>query len=382
MTAQPSTNSPGSEAPMILTPGDVERLLTDESSDSRASVLTKISHHYNEKAFQGRANEIAEQIFRLLMKDVAVRVRETLSDQLKNNPDAPRDVMLHLANDTETVALPVLAQSEVLSDADLVRIVEMSHGMGKLLAISQRENVSARVSDALVETNYPQVVTSLLSNNGASISDRSFERIVDEFKNDQTVGDALLQRPQLPRSVVEKFIAQASETVAKQLKEKYNIADTDLQKTTTGNRDDVMQQLLEAELSLHDIEILVAKLASDDRLNASLVMTALCRGQLTFFTVALARFSNIPVQNAMRLVADRGEHGFQGLYQKSGLPDTMLDAIRLLLRSVQDLEGGTAIAGSAQYANRLVERVLSLAGQQQIEYLPYFIALIRQNVNK
>ena len=379
MTAQPSTDSP-SAAPMILTPSDVERLLTDESADSRASVLTKISHHYNGNNFQGRANEIAEQIFRLLMKDVAVRVRETLAEQLKNNPNAPRDVMLHLANDTETVSLPVLQQSQVLSDADLVRIVEMSHGMGKLLAISQRETVSSRVSEALVETNYPQVVTSLLSNTGASISDRSFEKIVDEFKNDQSVGDALLQYPKLPRNVVEKFISQASESMAKQLKEKYSIADADLQKTTAGNRDDVMQHLLETEMTLHDIEIFVAKLASEDRLNVSLVMTALCRGQLNFFTVSLARFANISVQNAMKLVADRGEHGFQGLYQKSGLPDTMFDAIRLLLRAVQDLENGTAIAGSMQYANRLVERVVALAGQQQIEYLPYFIALIRQNV--
>jgi hypothetical protein len=58
----------------------------------------------------------------------------------------------------------------------------------------------------------------------------------------------------------------------------------------------------------------------------------------------------------------------------------MFDAIRLLLRAVQDLEGDKAIPGSMHYANRLVERVLASAGDQKIEYLPYFIALIRQNL--
>jgi uncharacterized protein (DUF2336 family) len=316
------------------------------------------------------------------MKDVVVRVRETLAEQLKNNPNAPRDVMLHLAHDTETVALPVLQQSLVLSDADLVRVVQMSHSMAKLVAVSQRETVSPRVSEALVDTSYPQVVTSLLSNTGASISQRSFEKIVADFKNDQSVGDALLDYPKLPHQVVERFISQASEKVAQKLREKYNIADVDVQKTTADDREEVIKQLLETEMTLHDIEIFVAKLDTEDRLSASVVLTALCRGQLTFFTVAMARFSNISVENAEKLLADTGHHGFKGLYQKSGLPDTMSDAVRLLLRAVQELEGGSAIAGSSHYADRLVERVVVLADQQQIEYLPYFIALIRQNLHR
>jgi hypothetical protein len=84
----------------------------------------------------------------------------------------------------------------------------------------------------------------------------------------------------------------------------------------------------------------------------------------------------------MRLIADRGSHGFLGIYEKSGLPPSMFDAIRLLLRAVQELEHDSAIPGSMLYANRLVERVVNSAGDQHIEYLPYFIALIRQNAHR
>ena len=379
-----SQNSTKIAAPsdVILTPIDVQRLLQDDSSDSRASVLEKIALSYNDEQFKGREREIAEQVFRLLMKDVALRVRETLAERLKDNVNIPRDIVLHLANDVESVANPVLTNSKVLSDADLVSIVEQSHDMGKLLAITRREAVSHRVTDALVETRYAQVMTSLLSNEGASITDRSFEKIADNFRNDATVMDALSAYPKLPITVVERIITQVNAAVANALKDKYSLTDKELAKDANHAREDFMVRLLEHELSQEEIEALVTQMAAEDRLTPSIVMTALCRGQLLFFTVALAQFATISVVNAQKLITDRGAHGFNGLYEKSGLPESMTDAVRLLLRAVQDMASDNSVPGSMLYANRLAERVIVSAGAQQIEYLPYFIALVRQNQNR
>jgi uncharacterized protein (DUF2336 family) len=376
---QNSTSLSSAAADIILTPMDVERLLHDDSPDSRASVLEKIAVNYNSEHFRGRERDIAEQVFRLLMKDVALRVRETLADRIKGNINVPRDIVLHLANDVESVANPVLTNSKVLSDADLVSIVEKSHDMGKLLAISKRDEVSLRVSDALVETRYAQVMTSLLSNDGASLSDRAFEKIAEDFRNDTSVMGALTQKPKLPITVVERIITQVSAVVAQELKGKYGLSDQELAKDTSHAREDFMVRLLEHNLNADEVEALVLQMAAEDRLTPSIVMTALCRGQIEFFTLALAQFAGIPVTNARRLVADRGAHGFNCLYQKSGLPDSMMDAMQLLLRAVQDMVGDSAHPGSMLYANRLAERVINSAGDQQIEYLPYFIALIRQN---
>ncbi len=366
----------------ILTQADVARLLTDDSPDSRTAILEKVATGYNADQFAEREREVAEQIFRLLMRDVTIRVRETLAEQVKANDQIPRDIALHLAHDVESVAIPILQNSNVLSDADLVNVVESSRDLNKLLAITKRDTVSLRVSDALVETNYGPVVSSLLSNERASISQRAFEKILDDFKNDEKITEALVQHHNLPVTVVERLISTASEAVAKELTDKYHIDDSQVSRKASHAREDFMLRLLEGELPLEEIEALVSQMAAEERLTHSLIMTALCRGQLAFFTVAMARLSHISVSNAMRLVADRGVHGFIGLYEKSGLPASMFDAIRLLLRAVQQLEQDTAIPGSMLYANRLVERVVSMAGDQYIEYLPYFIALIRQNVHR
>lgn len=369
-------------APVILTPMDVDRLLRDDSPESRVAVLEKVSVHYNRSGFADREREIAEQIFRLLMKDTALRVRETLAERIKDNANIPRDIALHMANDVNSVAIPVLSASQVLSDADLVNIIEASSDLEKLMVISKRDYVSERVSNALVETSYPQVVSSLLDNDGANMSDRLLDKIVSEFRNDPGVVESLVERKSLPITIVERLVNEASDAIAEQLKKKYQLTDEQLKKDTIGTRDDVMLRMLRHDLSEDETKALVAQMAAQDRLTPSLIMTALCRGQLLFFTAALAHFAGIPLVNARKLIGDRGEFGFKGLYSKSGLPDSMFEAIRQILGVVRDLQEDEAIPGSLLYANRLVERVLAATGGQEVEYLPYFIALIRQNVQK
>lgn len=382
MNAQPSTDRAVAQQALILTPTDVERLLHDDSPDSRVEVLDKVSANYNIQGFADREREIAEQIFRLLMKDAALQVRETLAQRIKENPEIPRDIVLHMAHDVDSVSLPLLEASEVLSDADLVNIVEASRDINKLMAISKRDHVSERVSEALVETHYPQVVTSLLGNDGASISERSLEKVIEEFRGDPAVIDSLIERKTLPITLVERLITEASDAVAGDLKKRYQLSDEQIARDTAGSRDDIMLRMLRHDLDENEVVALIKQMAAEDRLNPSLVMTALCRGQLTFFTAALAHYAGISLTNAKRLIGDKGEHGFKGIYAKSGLPDSMFEAIRLILGVVKSMEGDEAIPGSLLYANRLVERLLAASGGQEIEYLPYFIALIRQNIHR
>ncbi|MEJ0009943.1 MAG: DUF2336 domain-containing protein [Alphaproteobacteria bacterium] len=366
--------------PVMLTPLDVERLLRDDSADSRVDVLEKISHQYNQQVFASREKEIAEHIFRLLMKDAAIRVRELLAQKIKDNPGVPRDIVLHMANDAERVAVPMLSSSSVLSDADLVSIVEASSDLGKLVAISQRSQVSPRVSDALVGTNYPQVVNSLLANDGASISERSYQKIVEEFRSEPAVMETLAGRSELPIGLVERLANQASSAVAEKLKARYHIPESPQQESKEPSRDELMLRLLEEDVQPGQVIALAAQLAAQNNLTASLVMTALCRGQQVFFTAAMAHFAGVPYENAARLLSDRGDHGFPAIFRKSGLPDSMEDAVHLILKAVQELEGGDALPGSLVYANRLAARILELSVERPVEYLPYFIALIRQNV--
>ena len=368
---------------LILTRLDVDRLLADPSPASRVAVLERVSNHYNNDTFNDRERDVAEQIFRLLMKDAVIAVRETLSDRIQHNTTIPRDIVLHIAKDIESVALPVIAHSPVFSDADLVALVEASKELSKLLTISRRDHISPRVSDALVETNNPQVVSSLLTNETAAINQRAFEKIVDEFRGEQSVMQTMLDRRQLPLGVVERLVNEASGAIAAQLKEKYQLTDAQMKGEAVNARDDVLLYLLSNHVDEEEIHTLVVKMEAEQRLTSSLIMTALCRGQLAFFTIAMATISGVSIENTKRLLGDKGDLGFRGIYEKSGFPESMLRASYLVLRGVQQLvHTEDAIAGSRMYANRLVEHVMREVGDENVQHLPYFIALIRQTIQR
>src|SRR5262249_33687797 len=139
--------------------------------------------------------------------------------------------------------------------------------------------------------------------------------------------------------------------------------------------------LLESELTEAALQELVATMAEEGTLTSSLLVTALCRGRLAFFTAALAALARVPLGNARKLLEGRGGEGVAGRYKKSGLPDSMQGAVQLVLQAVQDL-GEEVMPGSLFYANMLVERVLETAGERNIDNLPYFIAIIRQSVRR
>lgn len=382
MTSLLSTENSDGRGVLTLTPDDVDRLLTDDSPESRSLILEKVAHHYNAQALSGREQEVAEQIFRLLMRDISVRVRQTLAERVQHNGAVPRDIVLHLAQDEVSVAEPVLVGSSVLSDADLEEIIGSSKQVEKLIAITRRSKLSERVSDALVETSYPLVIKPLLQNEGAAISDAALGRIAETHAAEAAVMDALTQRPNLPIGVVEHLISEASDAVAAELKSKYNLDARAVKEDSNKVREEFMLRLLDNEPNETEAMALATQMAEDGSLTPSLIMTALCRGQLMFFTAALAVSSGITYASASRLLADRGEYGFGGIYKKSSLPDSMMDAVRFTLRAVQGLESEYIAPGTRLYANRLVARLVEEAGEQSVDYLPYFLAMIRQNAHR
>ena len=112
---------------------------------------------------------IAVEILEVLARDVERLVREALSEHLKRCPFLPAGIARTLANDIESVALPIIRYSCVLSDEDLVSIVRAGSS-AKQIATAKRETVSAGVADALVDLGNEEVVGTLLGNLGAELS--------------------------------------------------------------------------------------------------------------------------------------------------------------------------------------------------------------------
>lgn len=368
---------------LALTAEDVNRLLHDNTPQMRIEMTDRIAGAYNQSPLTEYEVLIAEQIFRLLLRDTEVRVRVSLSEHLKDSKRIPHDVVISLAQDVEEVALPMLQYSEVLTDEDLLDLISATEQISRYLAISRRRSVSDLVTDQLIQKGNEEVAHTLVANEGARISDIGYSRIVESFQNNVSLMKSLSERPYLPVTVVDKLVNVVSHTLGESIKKKYHHMpdeqiDREIDKEVEKTREKETLRLIRNSDSEVDTERLILQLQASGRLNPSVILSALCQGNFNFFEMSLAKLSDIPAANARKLINDRGELGFRAIYNKSGLPDAMFPAVKLLLKIVHELHEEGEQLGTSRYANRLVERILQYSEDKNMENLSYIIALVRR----
>lgn len=365
---------------LALSPEDIRRLLEDGSSQARVDVADKIAGAYGDAALHANELKVAEQIFRLLMRDTEMRVRGTLAQHIKNSKVIPHDIVMVLARDVEQVSLPVLECSEVLTEKDLLELVQATRNVARHLAISRRKEVSQLVTNALLQTGSDEVTHTLVNNAGADIAEEALAIIIEHHQDNEAMMQAIGTRPRLPLSVVEKLVSVVSESLGAKLKEKYHVLPAHvIVDEAVNTRETETLQMVKNIGNDEELDKLVAQMHASNRLSPSVILSALCQGNFAFFEASLARMSNIPTVNARTLLNDQGDLGFRGLYNKSGLAESLLPAVRLLFKVVRELEETGEKPGKARYANHLVEKILHYSETQAIDNLSYIIALVRRS---
>src|SRR4051812_31134761 len=183
-----------------LTQGDVSRLLAEPSPDVRAEIAEKVSLTLAEGNIAPEEIALAQDVVRILARDVEVRVRASVAQNLRHARTLPRDVALKLAHDIDTVALPILTESLVLTEQDLQQIILLGSG-AKQQAIAGRPDLTEALSHTLITEGAPPAVATLMANSKASIAERSLNHAVTRFAGDDRVTTAMVYRQSLPLAV-------------------------------------------------------------------------------------------------------------------------------------------------------------------------------------
>jgi uncharacterized protein (DUF2336 family) len=346
-----------------LSQADVERLLAEPSASVRAEVAEKLAREIDSTALTEAELTLAHEIVRVMARDVETTVRQALSHSLRRAVRLPHDVAVKLAADVEDVALPVLTDSPVLTDADLVEIVR-GGSAGKHTAIAERAALSETVSDALISHADEHAVAALMANAGAEIGEASLDKAVSRFEHSDNVKSRMVHRPKLPVTIAERLMVMVSERMQEWLVHHHNLPASLIA--------DVMLQSRErATLSLsygsntHSLERLLKQMHRHGRLTPLLVLRAICIGDMAFFEAAMAVRAAIPVLNARILIQDAGSKGLASLYQKASMPPRLLAAVRVAVEVVCGTEFDGGERDLERYRSRVITRILT-----QFEDLP------------
>ncbi len=364
----------------ILSEQDVTKLLDNPSGETRVEMAAKIGADFGQGVLTDSERKLAEDIFRVMVKDAEVRVRQALALTLKESPSVPKDVALSLANDVDSVALPILQFSEVLSDEDLIEIVR-SQGPAKQVAIAKRETVSESVSGALVEGHNEEAITTLVANDGAEISESSLQSVVSEFGATEGMQNVLVHRAKLPVTVSERLVTMVSENLRGELAKRHALPDDMATDLILQARERAVVTL-SADSDGHELERLIAQLHKHGRLTPSLILRALCMGDISFFEGSIAELLQVSLINAQQLIHDPGGLGLNAAYQKAGLPAEQFPAVQAAIDVVREMEYDGDENDRERYSRRMIERVLTQYGDLGVEFesddLEYLLNKMRE----
>ncbi len=236
----------------------LETLSREQSSDSRRKLLRELTDLFFAQSFDNleATSDLYEDVVGLVVDEAETTVRAELSERISREKLAPRGLVVRLADDDEIrVAHPVLRRSSVLTEEDLVRVAS-TKGEDHLLAISERKELSPRVTDVIVDRGSQTVLQKVTQNQGASFSEKGFNKLVDRSSGDEVLQSQLVERADLPVDVVEKLEPMLTEKLRTRLLE-MNLAtsDSELKDYAQGAKFQLIQRL-RARKEVRDPEVL------------------------------------------------------------------------------------------------------------------------------
>ena len=266
-----------------------------------------------------------------------------LAERLAQQKDAPRDLIVTLANDQIEVAharilvysevLEVahpLVYSEVLLDSELIEIIA-HRTLEHQLAIAMRRTVSEAVSDALVETGNETVVVRLLENENAHISDATMAFLVEQSKRFDSYQNPLVNCATLSPDLAKRMYWWVSAALRKHILEHFEIDPSDLDDEIEHSVTDILAASAPSadspiSASLHLVDTI------DASIKPELLIQLLRQGEISLFETLFGRLLDLRPTMIRRLIYEPGGEGLATACRAVGFDKPVFSSIFILSR--------------------------------------------------
>lgn len=166
----------------------------------------------------------AVQSLGLLALDEVLKIRRALSETLKDYAHTPPDIAAQLARDMEReVSEPILRFCIAISDDALIDVLQKHPANWAAEAVASRKHLSARVSEAVIDTGNVRAGEILLANDGAEIPLALLEKIIERAREYPEWHKPIATRKTLPPLMARKLAAYVDKTVFKILSERSDL---------------------------------------------------------------------------------------------------------------------------------------------------------------
>jgi uncharacterized protein (DUF2336 family) len=278
-----------------------------------------------------RERSLMAEILRQLINDVETSVRRTLAEKLAVRKDAPRELILQLANDEIAVAHVILEHSDVLRDEELIEIIH-HRTLEHQLAIAMRKSVSEQVSEALVETGHVDAITTLLENPSARISAATMAYLVEQSRRLDTYQNPLLKRPELGEDLARRMYWWVSAALRKHILANFAIDASEFDDALEGTVTDLAAR---RDIEKSKSAELADNLSEEAAITPQLLVQSLRQGEIALFEAMFAKLTGIRLKLVRRLLFERGGEGLAIACRAMAIEAPLFASIYLLSRKAR-----------------------------------------------
>jgi uncharacterized protein (DUF2336 family) len=322
----------------------------DMSSEDRRALLRKVT-----AAMAGDSSgddELAklDEILAGAAAAYAVQVRGELARLVAGAPAFGRTASLFALDDIE-VAAPILRKSRALSDTTLLKVIA-KNSQAHMMAVTQRQDISAEVSHALVEAGDDDVVVSLLANDTARIAQGTFEAVTARAQTSTLLQAPLIRRKDVPVEMLNELYLKVENGLRLEILTKYNsVSGEEIDRAFQRSRSRAAQAGDSLPPDFRAAQAKIDDLTRRGFLTPPGLASLLREGarSRTAFTIAFAQLADVEFDLVQRTVTARDLDTVALLCRGAGFDRALYLTIAIALKPAEDRGGPTAEELGALY---------------------------------
>lgn len=245
-----------------------------------------------------------------LIKQAESDIRRTLSERLAPRDDIHPNLLHYLAYDDINVAEPILLNSPLLSNMDLIYIIQ-SKSKDHWKTIAARNDISGNVVNNLIKKKDEGTIIGLLKNESIVLEEGVLEEIKTIAVTAPDVAETFVNYKTLPRKMAVDIYWYVSTILRQSIEKNFDVKEQEVSKALEECVQDFCDTMLQADnISPSVLMTEVAELYHNDlRITDDLLVGTLRRRQGRFFIALFEKRSNLSskiIWNMMRQIGGQG----------------------------------------------------------------------------
>ncbi len=296
-----------------------------------------------------REEQMVNELIDQLLQTRNPAVRRALVDKFADMTLIPRKMAVRLACDDIDIAQSILRANLLLTDGDLINVVE-TRSREHAKAVAERASINEAIADALITTGDSEILQIVVENLGAQLSPKAIDTLTEAARFTVALRDPLIHRPEMTSEAATQLYWWVSQELRRYMMKRFGIA--------AGQIDEALAGTIDGLLSDHELEknndetmTQVADwLAERDVISPVILPQALRLGHFRLFNILIGRLTGLSIPTVDLAVAGTGGRALAVICRALGIDKAGFVSIFLLSRGAR---GGEQIVHPRELSHAL-----------------------------